>query len=143
MLSIKTRLAGLTAAGAIAVAGVAGFVTPASAAQVPARTGLAAAAPAALPNTNIQGSPAAWSPSKLTVKPKSFTKCTAKTQAWTITNKTKKAAAISYKIGTGKKTTLGSLPAGEKAGICSEGKAGTKESFYIKGSTSVLTLTLS
>jgi hypothetical protein len=144
VLSITKRLALTSAAGALALAGIAGFMAPASAAQLPAAgTGLTAATLAAKPNVNIQGKPAAWKPTKLSVKPKPFTTCTTSKVVWTITNKTKKAQTISYKVGSGPKSPLGTLAAGQKAGICSKGTAGTKESFYLKGSKSVLHLTLS
>lgn len=143
MLSVKKRVASAAAVGAFAVTGVAGFITPASAAQAPsAAAGMAAAiAPAALPNVNILA-PAHWSPTSLSVTPKNYTTCTAAKEVWTITNKTKASAVISYRIGSGTRMPLGTLPAGAKGGICSKGTAGTKERFFIKGSKSVLHLTL-
>jgi len=142
LLSIKKRLAGAALTGAFAVAGVAGFMAPASASVASARTSLTGVGAAVLPNVNITGSPALWKPASLTVTPKPYTTCTASKEVWTITNKTTKSQVISYKIGSGSKATLGTLAAGAKGGICSKGPAGTKESFFIKGSTSVLHLTL-
>jgi hypothetical protein len=139
--SIRNSLGRASAIGVLAAATMAGFMAPALAA--PAAVHLTAAAPAALPNVNVQGSPAKWSPAKLTVKPKSFTECTTAKEVWTISNKTKKSQTNSYKVGSGKKTTLGTLTAGEKAGVCAQGKAGTKETFSLASSKSTLTLTLS
>jgi hypothetical protein len=85
---------------------------------------------------------AKWSPTKLTVKPKNFTKCTKAKVAWTITNKTKKTQTIQAKVGS-KKQTLGKLKAGQKAGLCVAGKKGAKGDFFIKGSKSKLVVTLS
>jgi hypothetical protein len=142
--SIRNSLGRASAIGVLAAATMAGFMAPALAAPAaPAAVHLTATAPAALPNVNVQGSPAKWSPAKLTVKPKSFTECTTAKEVWTISNKTKKSQTISYKVGSGKKTTLGTLTAGEKAGVCAQGKAGTKETFSLASSKSTLTLTLS
>lgn len=143
MLSITKRLGRTAAVGALALAGIAGSLAPASAAQVSAaRTSLTGAALAALPNANIQGLPAVWKPTSLSVTPKPFTTCTSAKVVWTITNKTKKAQTISYKVGAGATKPLGTLAAGHKAGVCSKGAAGTKESLFIKGSKSILHLTL-
>ncbi len=144
LLSIKTRLGRASTVGILTVASVAGFMTPASAAPVSSGTvGLARVATATLPNVNIQGAPAAWHPASLKVTPKSYTKCTAAKEVWTISNKTKKSQTISFKLGSAKKKELGKLAAGTKAGVCSKGPAGTKFTFSIKGSKSTLTLTLS
>lgn len=146
MVSIKNQLIRVAAIGAVGVAAGAGFVAPASAAQAAsARAGLAQVAVAALPNVNIQGSPPKWNPTTLTVAPKTYgKKCTAAKEVYTITNKTKKSAVITYKKGgKGKKLPFGTLPAGETGGICAEGSAGATFTLYIKGSKSVLTVTLS
>jgi hypothetical protein len=142
LVSIKNPLARAATVGVLAVTAMAGVIVPASAASSGVGAGLAGATAAAKPNVNIQGSPAKWSPTKLTVTPKNFTKCTPAKVVWTISNKTKKPAVISWRVGSGPKMPLGTLPAGEKAGVCSKGPAGTKESFSIKGSKSILQLTL-
>jgi hypothetical protein len=142
---MKNPLARALTVGVLALGTMAGVIAPASAASTAsgsAGAGLARVTVAAKPNVNIKGAPAAWSPAKLTVTPKPFTTCTAAKVVWTITNRTKKPAVISWRVGTGPKMLLGTLPAGQKAGVCSKGPAGTKESFSIKGSKSVLHLTL-
>ena len=129
--------------GALSVAGLAGPVTPASAAGAPsAHVGMVGIRTSALPNANIKGSPAKWSPTKLTVKPHNFTRCTKAKLAWTITNKTKKTQTILVKVGS-KKQVVGKVKAGAKAGLCAEGPKGAKGLFFIKGSRSKLTVTLS
>lgn len=97
----------------------------------------------ALPNVTIKGSPAKWSPTKLTVTPKPYTRCTKAKEVWTITNRTKKAQTISVKSGSRPKRVLGKIGAGKKAGVCSRGQKGAKSTFFIKGSASHLVLTLS
>ena len=145
MVAIKNPLARAITVGVLTLGTMAAVIAPASAASTASGTvgaGLAGVAVASKPNVNIKGAPAAWSPTKLTVTPKNFTTCTASKVVWTITNQTKKPAVISWRVGTGPKMALGTLSAGQKGGICSKGPAGTKESFSIKGSTSVLHLTL-
>ena len=139
-----TRWLGVASAVSVLGAGsVAGLTVPAAAAAAPsAAAGLTHISTAALPNANIAGTPAKWSPAKLSVTPKNFTTCTKAKTVWTISNKTKKGQTISFKVGSGKKTTLGTLPAGKKAGVCSKGAKGTVETFFIKGSKSTLKLTL-
>jgi hypothetical protein len=129
--------------GVLSVAGFIGPVTSASAAAAPsAHVGMVGIATLALPNANVKGSPPKWSPTKLRVKPHSFTKCTRAKLAWTITNRTKKAQTIQQKVGS-KKETLGKIKAGGKAGLCAQGPKGAKGLFFIKGSKSKLTVTLS
>jgi hypothetical protein len=119
-------------------------VTPVSAAATPSATvGMTGISAAALPNVTIKGAPAKWSPTKLTVKPKSFTRCTKAKIVWTITNKTKKGQVISARAGNGPKTKLGTIKAGQKVGVCSKGPKGAKSTFFIKGSKSHLVVTLS
>jgi hypothetical protein len=62
---------------------------------------------------------------------------------WTITNRTKKSHTILAKAGSGPKRKLGTIKAGQKVGVCSKGPKGAKSTFFIKGSTSHLVLTLS
>jgi hypothetical protein len=64
-------------------------------------------------------------------------------EVWTITNKTTAAQTIYDRPTGGTKSLLGTLPAGAKAGICSEGPAGASTVFTMTGSTSRLTVTLS
>jgi hypothetical protein len=132
-----------SAVGVLSVAGITGLVTPVSAAAAPSATvGMAGISTAALPNVNIKGTPAKWSPTKLTVTPKNFTTCTKAKVVWTITNKTKKGQTISAKSGSGPKTKLGTIKAGQKVGVCSKGPKGAKSTFFIKGSKSQLVVTL-
>jgi hypothetical protein len=144
-LFVFRRWLGLASAvGVLSVAGMMGAVTPVSAAATPSATvGMTGILAAALPNVNIKGAPAKWSPTKLTVKPKTFTRCTKAKEVWTITNKTKKRQTISAKAGSGPKTKLGTIKAGQKVGVCSKGPKGTKSIFFIKGSKSHLVVTLS
>ncbi|HEX4060268.1 MAG TPA: hypothetical protein VHY58_04520 [Streptosporangiaceae bacterium] len=143
MVSIKSHLVRTAAVGALGVAALAGFIAPASAAQAaPAAAHMSAAVAAkAKPNTNIQGTPAKWSPTKLTAAPTKGT-CSGTNFSFSITNKTKKSQVIQEKV-SGKKKSLGTLKASQKAGICLTGAKGAKGMLYIKGSTSVLTITLS
>jgi hypothetical protein len=145
LVAIKSQLARALTVSVLALGTMAGVIAPASAASTASGSvgaGLARVTVAAKPNVNIKGAPAAWSPTKLTVTPKNFTTCTASKEVWTITNQTKKPAVLSWRVGTGAKMPLGTLSAGQKAGVCSKGPAGTKESYFIKGSKSVLHLTL-
>ena len=142
MVSIKSHLVRTAAAGAIGVAAMAGFIAPASAAQrAPAAVHMSGAAAAAKPNTNIAGTPAKWSPTKLTAAPTKGT-CSGTNYSFSITNKTKKSQTVQDKSGSTKKK-LGTLKAGQKDGVCATGAKGAKGTFYIKGSKSVLTVTLS
>jgi hypothetical protein len=123
---------------------MAGFISPASAAQHTAVHMTEAAHPAVTgPNTNIVGpAPVHWKPTKLTIPPVTGT-CSSTNYSFTITNKTAKARTILYKTGTSPKQTLGTVKAHAKEGICASGPKGAKAKFFIKGATSVLTVTLS
>lgn len=134
---------GLAASALAATAALAGVITAAPASASTATGGLSTAATAAKPGVKISGSPAAWHPASVTVKPKNFTTCTRSKVTWTITNKTKSSQTISWQVGSGAKKTLGTVAAGEEVGICSQGGSGTKETFYLKGSASKLAVTLS
>jgi hypothetical protein len=134
LVSIKNHLARVAAVGAVGVVTMAGFVAPASAStgSMHVRAGAIAAAP----NTNIQGSPAKWSPVKLSVK--NFKTCTATSTSFTITNKTAKAQTID-KTKSG--SPLGTVKAHQKVGVCMTGfKAGAKAHLFIKSSKAELTL---
>jgi hypothetical protein len=143
LIAIKKHLVRTAAVGALGVTAVAGFVAPASAASVAAPHLVSAGvAVAAAPNSNIQGSPAKWSPTKLSVATHKGTKCTTAKVSFTITNKTKKAQAVQEKSGSGK-TTIGTVKPGKKAGICVlNASSGAKGQLYIKGSKSVLIITV-
>ena len=144
LIAIKKHLVRAAAVGVLGGTAVAGFIAPASAAQIagPHLTATSAVTVATKPNTNITGSPARWNPTKLTAAPISGT-CSRTNYSFTMTNKTAKAQTILYKTGTAPKRLLGTLKRGEKAGICGKGAKGTKATFYIKGAKSVLTVTLS
>lgn len=141
MGSIRNQFVRAAAVGALGVTAMAGFIAPASAAQVAAAAHMTGVAPAAKPNTNLEGSPAKWSPTKLTAAPVKGT-CSKTNYSFSVDNKTKKTQTLQYKSGSTKKL-LGTIKASEKAGICATGSKGAKGTFYIKGSKSVLTLTLS
>jgi hypothetical protein len=145
LASIKNHLVRAAAVGTLGMTAVAGFVAPASAAQVRGlHLGSAGAAVAATPNTDIKGSPAKWDPTKLTVASHKGTKCTSKLVSFTITNKTKKSQAIQEKTSSGTKETIGTVKASAKVGICVLGASkGAKGDLYIKGSKSILTITVS
>jgi hypothetical protein len=140
--SIRHHFVRVAAVSALGVTAMAAFIAPASAAQM---TATAAAhmtgAAASKPNTDIEGSPAKWDPAKLTAPPTTG-KCSKTNYSFTITNKTTKSQTVQYKSGTTKKT-LGTLTKGEEAGVCTTGSKGAVGTFYIKGATSVLTVTLS
>jgi hypothetical protein len=143
MASIRTQSIRAAAAGVLSVAAIATFITPASAAQATAIHVTAAAHTAATgPNTNIQGTPAKWDPAKLTAPPVTGT-CSATNYSFSIDNKTKKSQTISYKTGSSPKQTLATIKTGVKEGICASGSKGAAFKLYIKGATSVLSLTLS
>ena len=132
-----------SAAGVLSAAGMTGFVTPVSAAAAPAATvGVVGISAAALPNVNIKGAPARWKPTALRVTPKPYTRCTRAKEVWTITNRTRKAQTILAKSGSKPKVRLGTIRAGQKVGVCSKGPKGAKSTFFIKGSTSHLVVTL-
>lgn len=141
MLSIRNSLGRASAIGILSMTAVAGFVAPASASVAPltARMGVTPAATG--PNTTISGSPAKWNPTKLTAPPTVGT-CSATNYTFSITNKEKVTETILVKEGTTKKK-LGTVAAGTKTAICGSGAKGAKATFYIKGSKSVLTVTLS
>jgi hypothetical protein len=140
--SIRNQLVRAAAVGALGVTAMAGFIGPASASQVAATTAhMTGMAHAAKPSTIIEGSPAKWVPTKLTAAPTKGT-CSATNYSFSIDNKTTKSQTVQYKSGT-KKKTLGTLKASEKTEVCGSGAKGAKGTFYIKGSKSVLTVTLS
>jgi hypothetical protein len=142
---VLSRWLGLASAvGVLGVAGMPGPAAQASAAAAPsASVGMTGISVAALPNVNIKGSPARWSPARLTVKPEHYTRCTTSKVVWTITNKTKKTQTISAKSGSHPKRVLGKIKPGHKSGVCSRGPKGAKSTFFIKGSRSHLVVTLS
>jgi hypothetical protein len=142
LFAIKRHFVRTAVVGALGVTALAGFVAPASAVQVAAPHMANAPAVAAKPNTNIEGGPLRWVPNKLTAPPTSGT-CSSTNYSFSITNRTAKAHEILYKIGTNPKKVLGTLKAHQKAAICDKRAKGSKTKFYIKGSTSVLTVTLS
>ena len=139
----KKRLAIASTTAAFGLTALVGFMSPATAAPTrSAASAITGVGAANLPNVNIKGVPAKWNPTSISVSPKNYTTCTKAKVVWTITNHTKKGQTISYSVGSSKKTVLGTLAAGKKAGLCSKGPAGTAETFYIKGSSSTLALTL-
>jgi hypothetical protein len=145
MVSIRTRIGWVMVPSALGVAVMAGFVAPASAAQMPAvHIGSAVHTAATRPNTNIKGSPATWNPTKLTASPiKKGTTCSGGNYSFSIANKTTKPKTILYKTRTSPKKLLSTLKAGVKLAVCATGPKGAVFKLFIKGATSVLTVTLS
>jgi hypothetical protein len=141
LLTNRSSLIRAAAAGVAALGAATVFAGPASASVTPAAVHMGAAVAASKPNTDLKGSPAKWSPAKLTAPPTKGT-CSKTNYSFTVTNDTSKSQTLQYKSGTTKKT-LGVLKAKEKGGICAVGAKGAKSSLYIKGSSSVLTVTLS
>ncbi len=143
MGSARNQIVRVAAAGAVSVAAMAGFITPASAAQQPAVRLATTAHPTTTgPNTNIKGPPPKWKPTKLTAPPTTGT-CSGTNYSFSIDNLTAKPHVILYKTGTSAKQTLGTVPAKTKVGVCASGSAGASAKFFIKGAKSVLTVTLS
>jgi hypothetical protein len=98
---------------ALLIAPVMAFALPAQA-SAPS-VGLATSQAARVPATNITGTKAVYSPTKLTATAKwnGTSTCTAKLESFTITNTT----AVSQTVTTGGHV-LGTLPAGAKGGVC-------------------------
>jgi hypothetical protein len=148
LLSIRNSLGRACAVGILAVTAAAGFVGPASASVAPFTAHMAhvthvAVAPSVTgPNTTIKGTPAAWHPTSLTGPPVTGT-CSGTNFTFSITNAKAVAEKISVKPAGGTKMPLGTIPAHTKVAICGSGPKGAKAKFFIKGSTSVLTVTLS
>ncbi len=142
LLSIRNSLGRVAAIGMLTMTAAAGFAVPASASVAPLTARMAAAPSVTGPNTTIKGTPAAWHPTSLTGPPVSGT-CSATNFTFSITNKESVAETILVKVGTNPKTKLGVVKAHTKAAICGSGPKGAKAKFFIKGSKSVLTVTLS
>ena len=141
MGSTRNQIVRVAATGALSMAAMAGFMAPAWAAQQPAVHLAATAHPATTgPNTDIVKGPK-WDPIKLSVPPVTGT-CTSTNYSFSIDNMTKKAQTILYKTGTSPKQTLGTVKAHTKEGICASGSKGASAKFFIKGATSILTVTL-
>jgi hypothetical protein len=139
LVSIKNQLARAAAVGALAVMTMVGFVAPASASTAGMHATAAGARVAITrPNVNIQGSPARWSRTKVTAPPAKG-RCTAKNFSFSMRNKTKKAQSILINPGSGK-TPFAKIPAGKAIVVC--GPAHSKAKFFIKGSKSVLSATI-
>lgn len=132
---IRNQLVRATAVTGLGLAVMAGFVAPASAAPVAASHvgAVGTAATASGPNTNIQGSPATWSPNRLTVETATGT-CSTTNNSFTITNTTSTSQTISSAAGSE------TLTPGQVACICAA-QTGTY-TVNIDGSSSVLTVTV-
>jgi hypothetical protein len=140
MLSFRKNAA-LAAASAL---GVLAFTAPASAAPAaPVTSALTGITLSAVPNVSIYGTPPAWHPGKLSVRPRRWSgSCGPRKAAWTVTNKTKRTLILSYSSGSARRHRLGSLAAGRKGDICVEGRAGARVYYYIRHQRSVLHVTL-
>ena len=120
----RIGLAGLSLGGLLL------FTMPASAAASGAAvmaSASVAAAPSALPHTEITGSPAVYSPAKLTATGRwnGTSSCTTAVESFTITNGTSAAQEITYGG-----ESLGTLAAHAKAGICiNTDQAGKTDTF--------------
>jgi hypothetical protein len=135
MISIKSKLAGAAAAGALGVATMAGFIAPASAAQA---VSTAAHLTAVGPHTNIVGSPAKWVPNKLTVKPATG-RCTKTNNSFSGTNATKKPQTV---LVMGR--VAGTLKPGQTKDVCvPKSAAGHTFKAILKSSRAVLTIKVS
>jgi hypothetical protein len=135
LISIKSQLGGVVAAGALGVAAMAGFIAPASAAQAASAT---ARPTAAGPKTDIVGSPAKWVPNKLTVKPVTG-KCSATNNSFSGTNKTAKPQTV---LVMGKAVTT--LKPGKVKYVCLPSSAkGATIKASLKSSGAVLTIKVS
>ena len=120
----------------LSLAGLMLLTVPASAAgsntSVMARATLAAPV-VSLPHTTIKGSPAVYSPAKLTATPRwnGTASCTTSNESFTITNGT----SVTQEV-TNSGEDLGSLPAEDEAGICiNTDQAGKTDKFgtWIQG----------
>lgn len=144
VISFKSHIIRVSTTAALAAVAVAGFVAPASAATAGVHATVAGAHVAAKgPNTNIQGSPAKFSPTKLTAKPVTSAKCSTTNYSFSVSNLTKKSQAVQEKTSTGTKKTLFTLKPKTGEALCVTGAKGAKGQLFIKGSKSVLTVTLS
>jgi hypothetical protein len=144
-LGFRSHLVRAAAIGALGVVTVVGFVAPASAATTGGVHATAAGVHVAAkgPNTDITGSPAKWDPTKLTVKPVTSAKCSTTNYSFSVSNVTTKTQAVQEKTSTGKKKTLFTLKSKTAEAVCATGPKGASGDLYIKGSKSVLTVTLS
>ena len=131
--SSRNKIVRVTATGVFTVAAMAGVITPASAAQLPTLLVATTGHPATDgPNTNIQGRPPKWNPTKLVITPATGT-CTFTNDSFTISNLTSKAQTVLYKTGTSPKKTLGTLQAETKYAICGSGSKGSRIKLFIEG----------
>jgi hypothetical protein len=98
---------------------------------------------AALPNTNVSGTPAKFSPTSNKVNPITFSgNCTTADEVFTISNLESKTVTFKASINGGTAQPFGSLKAHTKAGVCEQGPKGTYFTYSIKGSTSKFKSTL-
>jgi hypothetical protein len=131
-LALSALPAGAAATGAVKFAARAAFS--------------GAAAPAALPNSNLKPGTTAgtvvYSPAKLSATWSAATEptsgCTAAIESITLTNKTTKAQTITYKT-----EKLGKLAKKSVGGLCFYGTGTEVFKFGIEGQTSKLTVTVS
>jgi hypothetical protein len=143
VISIKNQIIRVSTAAALAAVAVTGFVAPASAATAGVHATVAGVHVAATgPNTNITGSPAKWDPTTLTAKPVTSKKCSTTNFSFSVSNTTKKTQTVQDKV-SGKKQTLFTLKTKTAEAVCVTGPKGASGMLYIKGSKSVLTVTLS
>jgi hypothetical protein len=139
LVSIKNQLARAAAVGALGVLTMAGYEAPASASTAGMHATAAGARVAITrPNVNIQGSPAKWSPTKVTAPPTKG-RCTAKNFSFSMRNKTATTKSILINTGSGKKP-FAKIQAKKAIVVC--GPAHSKAKFFIKGSKSVLSATI-
>lgn len=142
MLTTAKRGVVGAAIGAAALFASVGAI-PASAASTTGASFHMVAIASTLPNTNVSGTPATFSPKSNKVNPITYgNSCTAPDEVFTISNLESKAETFKASINGGKAQPFGTLPAHMKAGVCEEGPAGTVFTYSIKGSTSKFKSTL-
>jgi hypothetical protein len=143
LVSIKKQLIRAAAVGAVGVATTVGFMGPALAAPAGVHAVGVARVAAKGPNSNITGSPAKFSPTKLTVKPVTKAKCKTTNYSFSVSNVTAKSQTVQVKNGSGAKVPFFTLKPKTAEGVCVTGSKGASGQLFIKGSKSVLTVTLS
>ncbi len=143
MLTTAKRGVVVAAIGAAALFASVGAI-PASAASTTGASFHIVAIASALPNTNVSGTPAKFSPTSNKVKSKTYNgNCNSPSlYVFTISNLESRTVVFKASINGGKAQPFGSLPAHTKAGVCEQGPSGTYFTYSIKGSTSKFKSTL-
>jgi fatty acid/phospholipid biosynthesis enzyme len=144
LFAIKDQFIRVAAVGALGVVALAGFAAPASAVTAGVHASVAGTHVAAKgPNTDIEGSPAAFKPAKLSVKSVASGKCSSTNYSFSVSNDTKASQAVQEKTSAGKKKTLFTLKPKTAEGVCVSGSSGASGKLYLKSSGKALTVTIS